>query len=488
MNKREKATILVIDDMPGNILALENLLSEPGRAIVSAKTGKEGLMRALNHDVDLIILDVHMPDMDGFEVAHVLKSNNKTRDIPIIFASAESKEHSSMIKGFGEGAFDYLLKPLDPEITRAKVSVFLKLQLQKKELLEKNALLERDALLISNSADIIGILDASTLKVEMINPAFTDILGYPAADVIGKSLGYFLSEADIQAMQKLATGEGGKVSFELKVLTVERKVRWLNWNVTAQNKKLFVNARDVTEIKLLNNNLQRTVAQLEASNNELEAFSYSISHDLRAPLRALNGNSRAIEEDFGDQLPEGARQYLKKIYNGVRRMDGLINDLLAFSKVSKKQLRKGLVNVDEMVRSIVEEMALSTRAKAVVTIGTLPDTYGDYAMLQQVWVNLISNALKYSSKKDAPQVTIDAVSGDEFTEYTIRDNGVGFDMAYASRLFGTFQRLHDASEFEGTGIGLAIVQRIILRHGGTIRAEAVPNEGAAFIFRLPNGD
>src|SRR6266436_4611244 len=178
MGKEAKVTILIIDDKLSNIIPLKNLLEKPNRIFLNATNGNDGLKIALSSEVDLIILDVQMPDMDGFEVAQILKSNKRTRDIPIIFATAESKDRKLMMKGYDEGAIDYLLKPLDPEVVKAKVNVLLKIQLQKKELVEKNISLQKSALLINNSADIIGIIDAATFRIEEINNAFTDILGY----------------------------------------------------------------------------------------------------------------------------------------------------------------------------------------------------------------------------------------------------------------------------------------------------------------------
>ena len=252
---------------------------------------------------------------------------------------------------------------------------------------------------------------------------------------------------------------------------------------------IVITERDITQQKIadeqirqLHAELKKSVVQLQSSNKELESFSYSVSHDLRAPLRALYGNAQILEEDYGEQLDKEAKKYLKKIHDNVNRMDTLINDLLAFSKVGKKEVRKSLFSMDLLVRSIFEEL----NADGIdVEILDLPEAVGDYSMLKQVWTNLISNAIKYTSKTDNPHITVGSRQLPNEVEYYIKDNGAGFDMAYSEKLFGTFQRLHDASEFEGTGIGLAIVQRIILKHGGIIRAEAETGKGATFYFTLP---
>lgn len=478
--------ILIVDDRATNLIALDGLLSNGERVLISAQSGKDALEILSREKIDLILLDVQMPGMNGFELAQVIKSKKETAEIPIIFASAEKVDRTSRMKGFEEGAIDYLLKPLDPEITQAKVSAILEVQRQKKKVLEKNALLEKSALLINNSADIIGILNADTLAIEEMNPAFTAVLGYAVDEIQTKSLKLFLEEADAKKLKELTRSSEKTHSFETSVYDKAHAKKWLEWKVVVKDGKWYVNARDITEIKHLHAALERNIVQLEAANKELEAFSYSVSHDLRAPLRAINGNAQALEEDFGNVLNNEARQFLKKISDGAVRMDRLINDLLAFSRIGKKEVKKSLVDVGELVRSTFAEVSEAQPNNAQLIVGELPASYGDLSLLQIVWTNLISNAIKYSSRKSDSRIEVGGTAGAGQTEYFVRDNGAGFDMAYAGKLFGTFQRLHDATEFEGVGIGLAIVKRIILKHGGTIRAEGAPEKGATFYFTLPD--
>lgn len=367
---------MIVDDRPANLIALDALLSSDSRLLVTAHSAQEALQVLAAQEVDLILLDVQMPDTNGFELAQIIKGRPETAGIPILFVSAEKVDYASLMKGFAEGAVDYLLKPLDAGITRAKVKVLLELQRQKKELMEKNALIRR-----------------------------------------------------------------------------------------------------------LNASLGKTVQQLEVANKELESFSYSVSHDLRAPLRAVYGNAEIMDEDFSSELSDGARMCLRKIKDNATRMNTLIDDLLAFSRISKKELHKSTVNMGELVRDVFASVA-EEQLRAKVEIHPMPDAVGDYTMLQQVWTNLISNAIKYSSKKEDPLIEVGAVETNGTVEYYVKDNGAGFDMAYAGKLFGTFQRLHDVTEFEGTGIGLAIVQRIVLKHGGAIRAEAELEKGACFRFTV----
>jgi light-regulated signal transduction histidine kinase (bacteriophytochrome) len=244
------------------------------------------------------------------------------------------------------------------------------------------------------------------------------------------------------------------------------------------------------EVRRLNADLERRVVertdQLEAANKELEAFSYSVSHDLRSPLRAVNGFSQIVLEEYGPQLPEEAKQHLQTICNGAQRMGMLIDDLLAFARLSRLPLNKRTVDVVQQVRDALAELASEQTGRALeLRIGDLPPCHGDPALLKQVWVNLLSNALKYSKNRDPGVIEIGATAELAQIEYFVRDNGTGFDMRYADKLFGVFQRLHRQEEFAGTGVGLAIVHRILTRHGGRIWAEALPNHGATFHFTLP---
>lgn len=227
-------------------------------------------------------------------------------------------------------------------------------------------------------------------------------------------------------------------------------------------------------------------SQLEAANKELEAFSYSVSHDLRAPLRHINGYLQALSEEAGPGLNDAARGFLAAISASAERMNALIEDLLTFSRMGRTNLSESPVNTGELVEEVIGEMTEDTRGRNIQwDLQTLPDTRADRALLKQVWINLLSNAVKYSRPRDPAKITIGCHELRNQWEFFVRDNGVGFDMSYAEKLFGVFQRLHTPEEFEGTGIGLANVRQIVRRHGGEVRAESQVDVGTTIYFSLP---
>jgi PAS domain S-box-containing protein len=257
--------------------------------------------------------------------------------------------------------------------------------------------------------------------------------------------------------------------------------------------RLAATLQDITERKLadqvildLNKELQSRMSELASANKELEGFSYSVSHDLRAPLRAIDGYSRMLLEDFGPQAQGEARRYLDVIMGNARRMGQLIDDLLSFARMGKKSLETFSIDMNAQVQDTIAELKQQNPDRELDFRTTpLPSTQGDPAMFRQVWTNLLSNAVKYSRGRQPAIIEIGAREEPMETIYYVKDNGVGFEMEFAHKLFGIFQRLHSAKEFEGTGVGLALVQRIIQRHGGRVWADSTVGSGATFLFALP---
>ena len=241
------------------------------------------------------------------------------------------------------------------------------------------------------------------------------------------------------------------------------------------------------EIRKLNQELARQALELEASNKELESFAYSVSHDLRAPLRHVAGFSELLQKQASSSLDDKSRRYIQTILESSKRMGNLIDDLLGFSRIGRAETKKTVVNLDRLVAEVVAELAQETRGRDVVwKIGSLLVCHGDRSMLKVVLTNLVSNAVKFTRMRARAEIEIGCIGGKESqVEVFVRDNGAGFDMQYVNKLFGVFQRLHRSEEFEGTGIGLATAQRIIHRHGGEAWAEGAVDKGATFYFSLP---
>ncbi len=361
----------------------------------------------------------------------------------------------------------------------------------------KQAEAERDRF-FNLSRDLMCIIGFDNC-FRTVNPAWERTLGFSREEMPGKPFIEFVHPDDRPATlteaEKLASG-GEVIYFENRYVCRDGSYRWLAWSARAAvpQKLIYASARDITERKRtneqileLNLELQRRAEQLETANKELEAFSYSVSHDLRAPLRHIDGFVKILEKQSGPNLDERGHRYLGIIADSARQMGTLIDDLLVFSRMSRTALRCSKVAMNSLVHEAVDALQMETHGRQITwKIGELPEVDADPAMLRQVWINLVANAIKYTRPRNPAEIEMGcaAAANGEFV-FFVRDNGVGFDMQYLHKLFGVFQRLHRAEEFEGTGIGLANVRRIISRHGGRTWAEGKPDGGATFYFSLP---
>jgi two-component system sensor kinase len=272
--------------------------------------------------------------------------------------------------------------------------------------------------------------------------------------------------------------------------TIARDITEQKWAEETLRRQTVQLNEQADQLRIANEQLLKQTAALEAANKELEGFSYSVSHDLRAPIRTIHSFVRIIEEDHSRQLDSEGLRCLGIIAKGARQAGELIDDLLEFSRLGRQALQRGLVDMVQLVHEVMDDLRKEKEGEVIragITVGDLPPCFGDRRLLKLVWANLLSNALKYSRNRPGPQIEVGWQADDEAKGpgiYYVKDNGVGFDMQYAHKLFGVFQRLHGKEEFEGTGVGLAIVQRIIHRHGGRVWGEGRIDGGAAFYFTL----
>jgi PAS domain S-box-containing protein len=396
-----------------------------------------------------------------------------------------------------EGWFELSIYPVSEGISVLSADITERRRAEE----ELQALTRRQQALLSTIPEIVIQTDVNKIYT-WTNPAGYEFFG---DDVIGREANYYFEgEQDTYEIVKpLFEGDENLIYVESWQKRRDGEKRLLAWrsrslkddagNVTGA----LSTARDITEMKeaeeeirKLNVELEQRVeertAQLQATNKELEAFAYSVSHDLRSPLRAIDGYTRILLEDYEPLFDKEGKRICSVIRDNTRNMGSLIDDLLSFSRLGRTEMQCSKIDMKTMVKSIFFEITTPEDRKRIsFSVNSIPPATGDPSLMRQVWMNLLSNAVKFTSKLNKPVIKVGAKRSGDKIIYTVADNGAGFDMKYANKLFGVFQRLHSTSEFEGNGVGLAIVQRVIHRHGGRVWAEGAVNEGAKFSFSLP---
>lgn len=500
--------ILLVDDRQDNIYSLRNVLEQYGFRTDGALSGEEALKKVLKNDYALVILDVQMPVMDGFEVAEALTGMNKTKDIPIIFLSAVNTHKRFITKGFESGAVDYLTKPVDPEILMLKVRNFYRLY-------EKNhALKEAEKELIATVSELHFTLEA------LPQLAFT-ANGHGAISFVNKQWLLFAPSKDdfpetlpgipsLKEQWLQSIGNGAAIETEVCIKRLDdgqfyyHLLRATPVYVGGEITRWVGILTSIHEQKMLNETLERKVAErtrelleinceLEISNNELQQFTSVASHDLKEPLRKIQFFGNLIVDNGG--LPEKAAMYMDKIIRSSKRMSQLISDLLSFARISEN-VKFEQTNLNEIIGEILADLELPIQEKnASIDVQPIPSLQVVPSLMRQLFQNLISNALKFSKPDVAPQIKIWAEmllptgdvtqAGEGLCRLFIADNGIGFEEKYTDKIFTLFQRLHAREAYEGTGIGLTIAKKIVEKHNGKIFVESTPGEGSTFTIVLP---
>ncbi len=518
--------LLIVDDDPTNLKLLRAQFEAEGHAVFDAHDGLDALAVLERQGVDVVITDILMPRLDGYRLCYEIRRHPRLGDLPIIIYTATYTSPDDEKLALDVGADKYLVKPASVETLVAALNEVIAkphaapraeampeievLKEYSERLVSK--LEERNTELAAAEAkfrtlveqSIVGIYVIQDGRFVYVNPKMAEIFGFSPLELTSAPVTDFIFEEDrplaLENIRKRMAGEIESIRYGLRMLCQDGRV--IHVEVHGGRTKyhgqpaILGTLLDITQRKhaeeenqRLNADLERRVlertAQLEAANKELEAFSYSVSHDLRSPLRAMDGFSRMVLEDFGPQLPEEGQRHLRTIRESAKRMGLLIDDLLTFSKFSRAPLNKREVDTGLLVRSVLDDLSSQREGRQIdLRIGDLPACAGDPALLRQVWINLLSNAFKYTHKREAAVVEVGCERKPEGNVYFVRDNGAGFDMHQAGNLFGVFQRLHSAEDYEGTGVGLAIVQRVIHRHGGRVWAQAAVDRGATFYFTL----
>jgi PAS domain S-box-containing protein len=354
----------------------------------------------------------------------------------------------------------------------------------------------------TGTATIIGEGDTTIYRA---NSQFQKLSGYTKEELEGKkSWTEFIAKEDLERMLQYhrlrhIDPNAAPKNYEIKFLEWSGDIKdfFVTVDIIPGTQKSVLSFMDITELKRiereirsLNEGLEKRVSertiQLETANKELEAFSYSVSHDLRTPLISIQAFSRLLSEKYGTQLDAKGKTYLSAIQKSTKQMDQLINDLLALSRLKRHDFKSVEIDVGALAKNVFEELKVIIPDRELrLTVNHTPSGTGDPSLLHQVFVNLLSNAIKFTRKRETARIEVGGTAGNGENTYYVKDNGVGFDMADVEKLFGVFQRLHSADEYEGTGIGLAIVQRIVARHGGRVWAEGKIGDGATFFFTLP---
>lgn len=446
-NSTAGGSILIAEDSPTQALSLQHTLVRHGYRVTVAANGREALEHARRDPPSVIISDVLMPEMDGYELARAVKSDAQLAGTPVILLTTLS-DPRDVIRGLQCQADSFIPKPYEEQNLLARVAFAI-----------LNRGLDR-----GDRGDGVEIMfDAER---------------------------HLITAGRVQILNLLLSTYDAAIQRNRQLRQVQEELRAMNHSLADANARLGKEVHERKEaeaaVAQLNADLSQRAAQLEEANRELESFSYSVSHDLRAPLRHVQGYVELLRQDTGGNLSEKSQRYLRTIGDAAIQMGQLIDDLLAFSRMGRAALREAPVALDDLVQEAMRGLEMAVQGRNIEwRIEALPRVLGDPSMLRQVLANLLGNAVKYSKQRDPAVIEIGtgADEGDQAVIF-VKDNGAGFDMAYAHKLFGVFQRLHRPEEFEGTGIGLALVRRIIARHGGRIWAEATPGQGATFSFTL----
>jgi PAS domain S-box-containing protein len=493
--------IMLVEDEAIVAMDVRQRLQVMGYEVVAhATSGEDAIRFALDTAPDLILMDIKIRgDLDGTEAAAQIR---KSQNIPVIYLAAYTDE-STLVKACLSEAFGYLIKPFEDRELHSSIEIALYKHKMEKKLQESE---ERYRKLVETSPDGIAITDLKGCLLA-VNPKNAEMWGYETPEeMVGLSLLDLVASENRSKVEENLNRviEGNKTTpFAHPLLRQDKALFWGELNACSlqdsngQIASLIVITRDITERKQaeqtilrLNSELEQRVASrtadLAVSNKELESFAYSVSHDLRAPLRTLNGFSHLLLEEHAHTLSPQGQELLNRIQKSSVTMSKLIDALLDLSRITRTEMTRKEVDLSQVTRDISLDLCDNEPARVVEFI--IPDSMpvkGDPNLIGIMLNNLICNAWKFSSKVSPSRIELGSSIQNGQMIYFISDNGVGFDKAYENKLFGAFHRLHTAFEFEGTGIGLSIVQRIIHRHGGQVWAQGEIGKGATFYFTLP---
>ncbi|CAM4065678.1 response regulator [Flavobacterium antarcticum] len=517
--------ILIVDDIDANLIALQKTLEVHRLKVETANSGEEALKKILKFDYSLIILDVQMPGMDGFEVAEILAQSNRTKDIPVLFLSAISKEKKYISRGYASGAVDYITKPVDPDLLILKVKSFLKISEQQQELKRIQEMLFKEVEIrkaaqeklseemhqlqfVLESVPQMAFVLSKDGALEYVNKQWSDysndVNQFPTkhpddSEIWNKWKQHLMQGKEFQSeirLQHLSSSEYRY--FMMKIVPIQPSGSITKWVGTFT---------DIHQQKITNESLEKMVLKrtkeltiknedLEFSNHELQQFAWVVSHDLKEPIRKIEMIVKMIKDRFIEK-DSPAVDYIDRAVNSARRMRLLIDDLLVYARLSA-QVDCEPTDLNVVIKEVLDDLDAEMHPKQpTITVAILPEIMGIPSQLRQVFQNLIGNALKFTKPGVPPIISVTwqqiadrSIDSPEdpngkFCKIIVTDNGIGFDESMLHKIFIIFQSLNNRQVYEGTGIGLAIAKKIIEKHNGIITAKSKIDEGSSFIVILP---
>jgi len=486
--------ILIVDDKEENIIALEALIKRDDINLMSTTSPNDALRIAWENPISIALVDVQMPNIDGFELVEMLKANPRTKDILIIFVTAISKEAKYAVKGFGTGAVDYLYKPLDPYITAAKVDAFIQLARSQEEIKAKNEELLSYAIMVKNSADVIATVDAQYFRLTSVNPALHKLLGYQPDEVLQKSIVDLVIETEQQKFRnKLSSIVNNNVSFavtEFPFVTFDKRVVWAECRITYSNKVLYLNMSDVSPQKSYEQDLIKSKEAADKARKTKEDFLASMSHELRTPVNGIIGLTSMLRKTT---LDDQQGKFLDLLELSSQSLLGVINDVLDISKIEAgkfnivfkpSNVRQAISSAFELLKYKADEQGI----ELVLEIDdALPQTLLlDSLRLNQILLNLLSNAIKFTAQGFVKlQVAVlQRINDNVRVKFNVVDSGIGIPADRLDKIFNSFEQAEPdtITKYGGTGLGLTIVKKLVELKGGELAVTSNLGEGSTFTF------
>lgn len=490
----QKTNILIVDDREENIIALQALIQRSDVNIIATTSPNDALKLAWENNISIALVDVQMPDIDGFELVEMLKSNPRTKDVLVIFVTAISKETKYAVKGLTSGAVDYLYKPLDPYITAAKVDAFIQLAKAQAEVKQKNEELANYAVVVNNSADIICSVDAKSLRVLMASPSVEEILGYKLSEFLEKKISDFVLKADIDQflsnLKSIFKDNQSSGTLEARMKHFNYKDVWVKCRVALKNGAYFFNISDISAQKEYESELIKAKNEAIAAKKVKEVFLANMSHELRTPINGIIGISNLLANT---SLEPQQKEMIRLLEISSQSLLGVVNDILDLSKIEsgKFTIVRKEINLKELLKSVTDILRFKADEKLVKLVLDIDSSVPNYIdadglRLNQILMNLLSNAVKFTEKgKVTLKVTAkNQKSNSVQISFAVIDTGIGIPAHRLNNIFESYVQAEDDTtiKFGGTGLGLTIVKKLAELKGGTIKVESQLGKGTTFTF------